>query len=221
MNSLISDWVKCHDDGGKTGWCDSKHGAGGGRHTWERWSGEVSLKSWHMRWDRKDEETDIKHTRVQSRKVHASLQLSKNWEACVAGVWWLGDKRRWSPWNWWEDSRVSSWSWHYLTLKYITVIFLYQIDREVPLVVQQKQIQRGTIRLWVRSLALLGGLRIWHCGELWCKSQILSCCGCGSNLTPSWEPPCATDMTLKRKKKKKKMAENSVLVEQEWGIDIG
>ena len=31
--------------------------------------------------------------------------------------------------------------------------------------------QLGTMRLWVRSLALLTRLRIWHCHELWCRSQ--------------------------------------------------
>ena len=41
----------------------------------------------------------------------------------------------------------------------------------VPIVAQQKRIQLGTMRLWVRSLALPSGLRIWHCHELWCRSQ--------------------------------------------------
>ena len=27
------------------------------------------------------------------------------------------------------------------------------------------------MRLWVLSLALLSGLRIWHCRELWCRLQ--------------------------------------------------
>ena len=31
---------------------------------------------------------------------------------------------------------------------------------------QQKQIQPGTMRLWVQSLASLSGLRIWLCHEL-------------------------------------------------------
>ena len=32
------------------------------------------------------------------------------------------------------------------------------------------------------SLALLSGLRIWRCHEVWCRSQMqlhLCCCGCG------------------------------------------
>ena len=41
----------------------------------------------------------------------------------------------------------------------------------VPIVSQQKQIQPVTMRLQVQSLALLSGLRIRHCCELWCRSQ--------------------------------------------------
>ena len=36
---------------------------------------------------------------------------------------------------------------------------------------QQKRIQLGTIRLQVRSLALLSGLRTQRCHELWYRSQ--------------------------------------------------
>ena len=46
------------------------------------------------------------------------------------------------------------------------------MERGVPFEEQQKQIQLGTMRLWVRSLALLSGLRIWCCHELWCRSQM-------------------------------------------------
>ena len=37
---------------------------------------------------------------------------------------------------------------------------------------QRKQIQLGTMRLQIQSLALLRGLRIWHCRELWYGSQM-------------------------------------------------
>ena len=40
----------------------------------------------------------------------------------------------------------------------------------VPTVAQQKQIQLGTMRLQVRFLVSLNGLRIWHCRELWYRS---------------------------------------------------
>ena len=61
--------------------------------------------------------------------------------------------------------------------------------------VQQKQIRPGTMRLLVRPLALLRGLRMWYCHELWCRSQMwLKSCiavavakadSCGSDLTHS------------------------------------
>ena len=42
----------------------------------------------------------------------------------------------------------------------------------VPIVAQRKQTRLGTMRLWVSSLASLSGLRIQHCCELWCRSQM-------------------------------------------------
>ena len=41
----------------------------------------------------------------------------------------------------------------------------------VTLVAQGKQIRLGTMRLRVQSLALLSGLEIWYCRELWCGLQ--------------------------------------------------
>ena len=69
--------------------------------------------------------------------------------------------------------------------------------------------QRKQIRLQIRSLTSLSGLRIWCCHELWCRSRHsldlmwLWCrpAGCSSNLTPVWEPPCAMGAALKRQKK--------------------
>ena len=43
----------------------------------------------------------------------------------------------------------------------------------VPIMAQWRRIQLGTMRLWVRSLASLSGLRIWGCRELWYRSQTL------------------------------------------------
>ena len=37
---------------------------------------------------------------------------------------------------------------------------------------QQKQIRLETMRLWVRSLASLSGIRIQRYHELWCRSQM-------------------------------------------------
>ena len=74
----------------------------------------------------------------------------------------------------------------------------------VPIVVQQKRIQLGTMRLRVRHLALLSGLRIWCCHELWCRSQtplgpriavamaVVRASGCrsDSNLSPGTSMCC-------------------------------
>ena len=83
----------------------------------------------------------------------------------------------------------------------------------VPIVVQWKQIQPVSMRMWVWSLASLSGLRIWHCCELWCSSQKLlgSCFGvavvysgsCSSYSTPAWETPCTTGVSLKKQNKTK------------------
>ena len=42
----------------------------------------------------------------------------------------------------------------------------------VPIVAQQIRIRLVSMRMQVRSLALLSGLRIQHCHELWCGSQM-------------------------------------------------
>ena len=42
----------------------------------------------------------------------------------------------------------------------------------VPIVVQWKRIQLASMSMWVQSLALLSGLRIQHCCELWCRLQM-------------------------------------------------
>ena len=49
--------------------------------------------------------------------------------------------------------------------------YLNVLDIGVPIMAQQKQIPLGTMRLQVRSLASLSGLRIRRCHELWCRSQ--------------------------------------------------
>ena len=64
----------------------------------------------------------------------------------------------------------------------------------------------------VRALAWLRGLRIWHCRELWYRSQtwlgsgvaVLWCRPAAvAPIRPlAWEPPHAADAALKKKKKK-------------------
>ena len=83
----------------------------------------------------------------------------------------------------------------------------------VPVVVHRKWIWLGTMRLQVRSLDFLSGLRIWHCRELWCR---LWCSSNPALLWPwcrqaavaligplAWAPPCAACAALRSKRKKK------------------
>ena len=83
----------------------------------------------------------------------------------------------------------------------------------VPIEVQQKRIRLGTMRLRVRSLDLLSGLRIRRCPELWCRSQTWLTSGVPvwlwrrpEAIVPigplAWEPPCAAGVALKRQKDK-------------------
>ena len=66
----------------------------------------------------------------------------------------------------------------------------------VPFVAQWKWIRLVSMRIGVRSLALIIGLGIWHCRELWCRSQmrqlrssvavaVASASSCSSDSTPS------------------------------------
>ena len=56
-------------------------------------------------------------------------------------------------------------------------MLIYYDNIKVPVVAQGKWIQLETMRLWVRSLASLSRLRIWHCHELWytLQTRLRSC----------------------------------------------
>ena len=104
----------------------------------------------------------------------------------------------------------------------------------VPVMAQWKRIRLGTIRLRVRSLASLSGLRIQHCCELWCRSQTWLRSG-SLNLTQwvkdpallwlwhrlatvasirhlAWELPYATGAALERKKERKSLNSSWLIV---------
>ena len=68
---------------------------------------------------------------------------------------------------------------------------------------QQKRIQLGTMRLRVRSLSSISGLKIRCCHELWYRSQTRLGSGVAVALIRllAWEPPYATGAALKNKKK--------------------
>ena len=73
---------------------------------------------------------------------------------------------------------------------------------------QQKRIWLVTVRTQVRSLASPSRLRIWHCGELWCRWQTqlrsYSYRWAAIALTGplAWEPSQATGAALKKTRKK-------------------
>ena len=83
----------------------------------------------------------------------------------------------------------------------------------VPVVAQWKRIWLGTMRLQVLPLASLSGLRIQHCGELWCRLQMQlgSCVAVAVVYRPAavaqiqplaWEFPYAVGTALKSKNQK-------------------
>ena len=71
--------------------------------------------------------------------------------------------------------------------KYQNQGFLLQLSGNEP--------DLASMRMQVRSLAWLSGLRIWHCYEVWCRSQmwlgshlaktVAQASRCSFNLTPS------------------------------------
>ena len=78
---------------------------------------------------------------------------------------------------------------------------------------QWKRTQLGSMRTRVRSLALLSGLRMWHCHELWCGSQtlvrsdiampVVSAGGYSSDMTLSLGTSIYCRCSPKKKKEKK------------------
>ena len=85
---------------------------------------------------------------------------------------------------------------------------------------QWKRIQQGTMRFQVPPLASLSGLKIWHCCELWCSSQMwLGSCvavavasSYSSSSTISLGTSICCKCGLKKQKKKKKKSIQIVLL---------
>ena len=79
--------------------------------------------------------------------------------------------------------------------------------------VQQKQIQLISTRMWVQSLALLSGSGIWHCHELWCRLQtqlrthiavaMVWAGSCSSDSTPSLGTSICSGCSPKKQNKNK------------------
>ena len=76
----------------------------------------------------------------------------------------------------------------------------------VPVVAQRKRTQLVSTRIRVGSQALLSGLRIWCCRELWCSLQTWLGSGIAVATPPvwplAWEPAYAMGGALKRQKNK-------------------
>ena len=47
-----------------------------------------------------------------------------------------------------------------------------QKEKGFPIVAQQEGTRLLSMSMWVQTLASFSGLRIQHCCELWCRSQI-------------------------------------------------
>ena len=58
---------------------------------------------------------------------------------------------------------------------------LYDLVGGVPIVAQWERTPLVSMRMWVRSLVLLSGLRICCCCEMWCRIQMrLGSCAAGA-----------------------------------------
>ena len=93
------------------------------------------------------------------------------------------------------------------------------------------------MRLWIRSLALLSGLRIWRCCQLWCRWQMqlgsgVNCgCGVGQWLAIALIRPLAWELHMpwvqpykrqkeKKKRKKKKIRDKVFPFCQHYGLVV-
>ena len=93
----------------------------------------------------------------------------------------------------------------------VLTAIIKNIDEGVPIVAQQKWIWLASMRIQVWPLASHSGLMIWHCHELWCRSQmwlrsaiavaVVKASSYSSNSPLAWEPPYAMGEALKGKKK--------------------
>ena len=71
--------------------------------------------------------------------------------------------------------------------------------QEFPSWLSGQRTQLVSMRTRVQSLALLSGLRIWCCCELWCRPAATA------PIRPlAWDPPYAAGAALKRQKMKRK-----------------
>ena len=92
------------------------------------------------------------------------------------------------------------------------IIFKKKKKLAFPSWLSSQQTQLASMRMQVWSLTSISGLRIRHCPELWCRSQIwLESCvavvyasNYRSNWTLAWEPPYTVECGPKKTKRPKK-----------------
>ena len=88
-----------------------------------------------------------------------------------------------------------------------------RVGLEIPIMAQWELIQLVSVRIWVRSLAPLSGLRIWRCHELWYRSQmqlrsriavaVAQAGSCSSYTAPILETSICHGCGPRKQKKKK------------------
>ena len=96
------------------------------------------------------------------------------------------------------------------------------MSREFPLCLSRLRTQLVSMRMWVRSLASLSGVRIWCCHKLQGRSRmrlrspaaiavaVVQAGGCSSDWTPSpGTPICPKCSSKKKKRKKRKFSRHS------------
>ena len=83
---------------------------------------------------------------------------------------------------------------------------------------QWKRICLTSMRMQVQSLALLSGLRMWCCCELWCRSQTLLGFGVAVAVvqagcySPNWTPSLGISICSRCGPKKTKKKKNHLLI---------
>ena len=145
------------------------------------------------------------------------IRLSWNFPLKISGVLEWAQISRWELTNFQQYSQGPGSISHKCTSFFKKIINIGSSHHGA--VVNESNYQLGTMRLQVRSLALLSGLMIQHCCELWCRSQtrLGSCIAVAlayagdhsSNWTPSlWNSICHGSGPRKGKltKKKKKVS---------------
>ena len=88
---------------------------------------------------------------------------------------------------------------HYTKVKIVkkhTEVAFKILEWGVPIVAQWKRVWLVSTGTQVQSLALLSGLWIWYCHELWCRLAAVA-----PTEPLAWEPPYARGRALKKKKK--------------------